>query len=134
MNNTKKVGCIGLGGCVSALVGVLVIGGFIAGILFLVFGALKSSPVYTRAVAAAQSDQRIIQAMGEPIQPGWYLTGSVEEQGISGEATLTIPISGSRKNGTLFASARKQNGVWVFYTLAVQVDGDDKIIPLNPPR
>ena len=134
MNNSKRFGCIGLGGCLGALVLVLVIGGFVAGILFLVFGALKSSPVYTRALQAAQSDARVTQAMGEPIQAGWYLTGSIEEQGISGDATLTIPISGPRKGGTLYASARKQNGVWQFYTLAVQVDGADTIIPLNPPR
>ena len=131
---SKKIGCIGLGGCLTLLVGGLIVGGLVAGIVYLVMGSFKSSPVYTRAVQAAQSDPRVVQALGEPIQPGWYVTGSVEEQGISGDATMTIPISGSRNGGTLFASARKQNGVWQFYTLAVQVNGDDKIIPLNPPR
>jgi hypothetical protein len=134
MGNSKKLGCIGLGGCLSAVVGALVIVGFVAGILYLIFGAMKSSPVYSRALQAAQADLRVTQALGEPIQPGWYVIGSIEEQGISGDATMTIPITGSRKGGTLYASARKQNGVWVFYTLAVQVDGADTIIPLNPPR
>lgn len=134
MSNSKKAGCIGLGGCLALIASAIVIAGFVAGIFFLVFGALKSSPVYTRALAAAQSDARVTQALGEPIQPGWYVMGSLEEQGLSGDATLTIPISGPRKGGTLFASARKQNGAWQFYTLAVQVDGDDKVIVLNPPR
>jgi hypothetical protein len=134
MGNTKKLGCIGLSGCLTAIVVALVIIGFVAGILYLVFGALKSSPVYSQALKAAQSDARVTQALGDPVQAGWYVMGSLQEQGISGDATLTIPISGPRKGGTLYASARKQNGTWQFYTLAVQVDGEDKIIPLNPPR
>lgn len=134
MSNSKKFGCIGLGGCLTAIVGALVVVGFIALILYFVTGTFKSSPVYTRALQAAQSDARVTQALGEPIQAGWFVTGSIEEQGISGDATLTIPISGPRQGGTLYASARKQNGVWQFYTLAVQVNGDDRVIPLNPPR
>lgn len=134
MSSVKKAGCIGLGGCLSLLVGGLILAGIVGGIVYLVMGNFKSSPVYTQAVKAAQSDTRVIQALGEPIQPGWYVTGTIEEQGISGDATMTIPISGPRKGGTLYASARKQNGLWQFYTLAVQVDGDNKVIPLNPPR
>lgn len=134
MSNAKKAGCIGLSGCLSLLVGGLILVGIVGGIIYLVMGNFKSSPVYTQAIKAAQSDSRVTQALGEPVQPGWYVTGTIEEQGISGDATLTIPISGPRKGGTLFASARKQNGVWQFYTLAVQVDGDDRVIPLNPPR
>lgn len=134
MSIFRKLGCISLGGCMTLIVGALILGGLVGGIVYLVMNNFKSSPVYTRAMQAAQSDTRVVQALGEPIQPGWYVTGTIEEQGISGDATMTIPISGPRKGGTLYASARKQNGVWQFYTLAVQVDGDDKIIPLNPPR
>jgi hypothetical protein len=133
-SSAKKAGCIGLTGCLALLGGAIVFGGLIALIIYFVIGTFKSSPVYTQAIKAAQSDARVTQALGEPIQPGWFVTGSIEEQGISGDATLTIPISGPRKSGTLFASARKSNGTWEFYTLAVQIDGDDKVIPLNPPR
>jgi len=134
LSNAKKAGCIGLTGCLTLLGGAIIVGGFIALIIYFVLGSFKSSPVYTQAIKAAQSDARVTQALGEPIQPGWYVLGSIEEQGISGDATMTIPISGPRKSATLFASARKQNGIWQFYTLAVQVDGDDRVIPLSPPR
>jgi hypothetical protein len=130
----RRFGCISITGCLASLVGGIMILGFIAGIFYLIASEFKSSPVYMRALAAVQSDARVIQALGAPIQPGWYVTGSLEEQGLSGDATLTIPVSGSRKGGMLYASARKANGVWVFYTLAVQVDGDDNIITLNPAR
>ncbi len=124
-------GCFGLGSCLSLLAVAVVVIGFVGGILFLVTGSFKSSPVYERALVAAQSDPRVSQALGTPIQPGWFITGSISERGLSGDADLVIPISGPRKSGTLYASARKGNGVWQFYTLAVQVDGQDGVIPLE---
>lgn len=123
-----------LGGCIGTMVGLGVIVAFVVGILYVIFSDLTSSPVYIEALKAAQADSRVVQALGDPIQPGWLVTGSLEEQGISGDASLVIPISGSRKSGRLYASARKGNGVWQFYTLAVQVDGDNELIPLNPSR
>ena len=123
-----------LTGCLAILGGLALIAAFIGGIFYLIFSSFTSSPVYIQAVNATKNDSRVVQALGEPIQPGWFITGSIEEQGISGDANLVIPISGSRKNGTLYASAREGNGVWQFYTLAVRVDGDNELITLNPPR
>ena len=101
-------------------------------VFFVVFASFRSSPVYTQALAAAQTDARVRAALGDPIQAGWFISGSLSEQGISGDADLVIPISGPLKGGTLYASARKGNGVWQFYTLAVQVDGTDRLIVLEP--
>jgi hypothetical protein len=73
----------------------------------------------------------VIQSLGTPIQPGWLVTGSIQEQGLSGDASLVIPISGPRGSGTLYASAREGNGVWQYYTLAVKIDGQDQVIELR---
>ena len=129
--NRRLFGCMGLGGCISAIVGVLVIGGFVFGILYLVMGSFKSSPVYLEAMKAAQADPRVTEALGTPLQSGWLVTGSIEQQGISGDANLVIPISGPRGSGTLYAAAREGNGVWRFYTLAVRVNGQPEVIPLQ---
>lgn len=110
------------------------IAGFIGGIFYLIFRSFTSSPVYIQAVNAAKTDSRVVQALGDPIQFGWFITGSLQEQGISGDANLIIPISGSRKSGTLYAAARRANGIWQFYTLAVRIDGDNELITLNPSR
>jgi hypothetical protein len=120
-----------LKGCLAGILGFGIIAAFVVGILFVIFSSFTSSPVYIEALKAARADSRVVESLGEPIQPGMFVTGSLEEQGISGDANLTIPIPGSRKSGTLYASARKGNGVWQFYTLAVQVDGQDQLIPLK---
>jgi hypothetical protein len=128
----RSFGCMGLSGCLGSIAILLLVGGMIAGVVYVVMGAFKSSPVYLEAMKAAQSDPRIVEALGTPIQAGWLVTGSIEEQGISGDASLNIPISGPRGSGTLYASARKGNGVWRFYTLAVQVDKSNQVIALSP--
>ena len=102
-----------------------------AGIFLLIMSSFKSSPVYIQAMQAARADSRVVQALGTPIESGWLISGSTSEQGLSGDANLVIPISGPRKGGTLYASARKANGVWQFYTLAVQVDGQDGVLILE---
>jgi Cytochrome oxidase complex assembly protein 1 len=127
----RTVGCIGLGSCLSSIAILVLVVGIIAGVFYMIAGTFKSSPVYRDAMQAAQSNSRVIQSLGTPIQSGWLVTGSIEEQGLSGDATLVIPISGPRGSGTLYASAREGNGKWQFYTLAVQVDGQDQVIELR---
>ncbi len=132
MRSPKRLfGCLGLGTCAGTAILFILVIGFILGIFLLIMGSFRSSPVYLQAMEAARADSRVVQALGTPIESGWLITGSISEQGISGDASLVIPISGSRKSGTLYASARKANGVWEFYTLAVQVEGQDSLLILE---
>jgi hypothetical protein len=103
----------------------------VAGVLFLTTSTFTSSDVYKEALAAAQNDPDVQAALGTPIEAGAFVTGSMETQGLSGDASLNIPISGPKGSGTIFASARRENGEWIFYTLAVQIDGQDELIVLD---
>lgn len=122
---------LGVAGCAATL-GIFALVALIIGVVFFViFSSFQSSPVYIQAMDAAQHDPRVTSALGSPIQSGWFISGEISEQGLSGDANLVIPISGPRKSGTLYAAARKGNGTWQFYTLAVQVDGSSDIIVLE---
>ncbi len=128
----RRIGCpLGSAGCVSTLVITILVIGLAGGIFFFIMNAFKSSPVYTEAMEAARSNPAATGALGTPIESGWWMAGSLSEQGLSGDASFVIPISGPKRGGTLYAAARKGNGIWQFYTLAVQVDGDNEIIQLQ---
>lgn len=127
----RLFGRVGLGGCGGGLILVAIIVLFVAGLLFVINTAFRSSPVYTQAMDAARTDSRVVQALGTPIEAGWFIMGSLSEQGMSGDADLAIPIAGPRKGGTLYASARKGNGRWQFYTLAVRIDGQNELLVLE---
>jgi hypothetical protein len=117
-------------GCLWGIVIVVAILGFVAVLLFGIFGAFASSEPYQHALTTARSNPNVIEVMGTPITPGFLATGSLSESGISGDADLQIPISGPKKSGTLYVTAQRRNGTWFYFTLAIDVDG--RIITLSP--
>src|SRR2546430_9696343 len=68
------------------LLGVL----FVAGIVGLVFGMLKSTEPYQHGVQVATHDPRVQAKLGAPVKPGWLVSGSVNLSGSSGEADISI--------------------------------------------
>lgn len=107
---------------------------FIFGILALVFGAMKSSGPYQHAMARAQADPAVTAALGTPIQAGWLVQGNFSSNGPDGEANLSIPLDGPKADGTLFVVAKKHAGEWRYETLAVNVEGGERIVLAEEAR
>jgi hypothetical protein len=114
-------------GCLT-LIAVVV--AFVALIVAVVFGAMKSSDVYKLAVATARENPAVVQALGTPIKEGLFLSGSTNVNGASGDANLAIPISGPKGKGKIYAVATKSAGRWSYSTLEVEVDGRERRINL----
>jgi hypothetical protein len=106
-------------GCLGSLV---LFAAFIAGILFLVFGIMKSSDVYEEALALAEADPAVVEALGDPIDDGLFVSGNINLSGPSGDANLAIPLSGPRASGTLYAKAVRNEGEWEFTELVLVLD------------
>jgi hypothetical protein len=100
-------------------------------IVFVIFGAIKQSDVYKTAVARAKADQRVTSALGTPVDEGWYLSGNTEVSGSSGEANLTIPVSGPKGKGTIYAVATKFAGEWTYSKLVVKIESTGETIDLT---
>jgi len=104
---------------------------FVAVIVLVVFGAMKSSDAYKLAVARAKADPRVTAALGTPISEGMFLSGNTNVNGGSGDADLAIPISGPKGKATIYAVATKSAGKWTYSKLTVQVVGGGDEIDLN---
>ena len=100
--------------------------------VLVVFGALKQSDAYKLAVARAKADSRVVAALGSPIEEGWYLSGNTKVNGASGDADLSIPISGPKGKGTIYAVATKSAGEWSYSKLQVKIDSTGETIDLGP--
>ncbi|WAC62244.1 cytochrome c oxidase assembly factor Coa1 family protein [Pseudoxanthomonas sp. SL93] len=122
--------------CVPVLAALLLalFAAFIFGILALVFGAMKSSGPYQHAMARAQADPAVTAALGTPIQAGWLVQGNFSSNGPDGEANLSIPLDGPKADGTLFVVAKKHAGEWRYETLAVNVEGGERIVLAEEAR
>ncbi|MCP9829085.1 MULTISPECIES: cytochrome c oxidase assembly factor Coa1 family protein [unclassified Synechococcus] len=117
-------------GCLTGVAG---LAGFIALIVGLVFGLIKSTTPYQQALAKAQKDPVVISRLGAPINGGLLVSGSVNLSGGTGQANLAIPLQGSRGNGTLYVEARQSAGTWTYSTLTVRPDGAGEPISLLRP-
>lgn len=113
---------------------VLLLGLFIGGLFELVTSITTSSDAYKMAVQRAKDSPQVAEELGRPLKVGWFTSGNISVSGDSGEADLSIPISGPRGTGHIVVDAKKENGKWTFHTLAVDVDGQDAVIPLLTPE
>lgn len=113
--------------CLGALVLLAV---FAMLIVTLVFGIIKSSGVYKDALAMAQTHPSVMEALGTPIEEGFFVMGSINVSGSSGHADMTIPISGPKGKGTIYAVASKHAGQWTFSKLVVEIKATNEWIDL----
>jgi hypothetical protein len=78
-----------------------------------------------------RSNERVQRAIGEPITPGWLVSGSVQISGSKGNARLLIPISGPKGQAEIVVVATRSEGRWTYAELAVQVQGSGERIVLE---
>lgn len=107
---------------VGCLVPIVVLGAFVALILSLVFGLIKSSDVYQDALELARAEPAVQEALGSPIEAGFFVTGNISVSGNSGQANLSVPLSGPEGEATLYVVASKSAGQWTFSTLVFEVE------------
>jgi len=114
------------------LLATLFMGGLVlmVGFFALIMGAIRSSDVAKASVAMAQSNRQVVQQLGTPIEEGWVLSGSVNVSNASGDADLSVPISGPKGKGTVYVTAQKSAGRWRYSVMQVAIDGSDERIDL----
>ena len=112
----------------------LVLGGFVASILFVVETSFQHSGFYSEALTRARANPQVVDKIGRPIAAGWLASGSVNVSGSSGKADLSIPVSGPKGKGTIYVVANKSASVWTFETLQVGIDGEAERIDLLAPE
>ena len=114
-------------GCLGSLA---LFAAFIVAIGCLVFGMMKSSGAYQGAVAKAQADPSVQQALGTPIEEGMFVTGAISVGAGSGQADLSIPIRGPDGQATIQVVAEQSAGQWTFSTLVVEIKNSRQRIDL----
>src|SRR5207244_9335593 len=103
---------------------------FVGSVVVIVFSAVKSTDVYKDALTRAKAHPAVIQALGSPITEGFLVSGNTNVNGASGEANLSIPISGPKGKGTVYVAATKSLGRWNYSGLVMEIAGTHQRIDL----
>jgi hypothetical protein len=103
---------------------------FVGSVALIVFSAVKSTDVYKDTLARAQVHPSVIEALGSPIREGFLVSGNTNVNGASGEANLSIPITGPKGKGTVYVAAKKSLGRWNYSGLIVEIEKTHQRIDL----
>ncbi len=120
---------------VGCLTPILLGGGCVAVIVSAVFGLLRSTWAYSEGIELARHNKTVVAKLGEPIEPGWLVSGSVQINGPAGTAQLAIPLSGPQNSGTLYVVAHKIADQWQWDRAEVEIKGEPARVDLlgKPP-
>lgn len=123
----KGIGCT-CGGCAAIVVGAVAVGVLI---MFIVFYSMRSASGTQEAVARARQHPAIIAVLGEPIEVGWIISGSVKGAGVGSKVEVSIPLSGPHGSGKLVAHGwRETEEKWNFSVLSFAPEGSAEAINL----
>ena len=101
-------------------------------LVFFFFGAIKKSDVYKEALNKVQNDQRVVAALGTPIESGFWVKGSMSVDNGKGMADFEFPVSGTKDKATVHAVAAFDGRAWEFSTLDVTPAHGPPINVLTP--
>lgn len=117
-------------GCLVVILGAAAL----LGLLGLIFGAvvagIRSTDVYEEALDRVRASPEAVEALGEPIEERWWVSGNIEVNGPSGHADFAVPLEGAKAGGTLYVVASKRAGRWAMEVLELEVDGREERIDL----
>ncbi len=95
-------------------------------------GVMKASPAFQIAVTRAQQSPVVIKALGQPIKPGWFVSGEVHEAVVAAYANLSGRLEGPLGQATMTVQGRRSAGKWQLTIVAV-VDKTGQRIDLSDP-
>ena len=114
-------------GCGAAVVLVALV---IFGIVMVAMGTLKNTWPYQEGVDRAVRHQEVIEALGNPVEPGWMISGNINTSDSGGQAEFSVPLKGPDGEGKLYIKAVKEAGEWSFVYAEVKVEGRAERIDL----
>ncbi|HSI65677.1 MAG TPA: cytochrome c oxidase assembly factor Coa1 family protein [Candidatus Saccharimonadia bacterium] len=124
--SSKKWWFLGCGGCLGIIVlGLLGIGFFVVSIM----GVIKNTDAYTGALQRAQNSAELQEAIGTPMEPSYWVMGSVSTVNGAESAEFAIPLTGPKGVAAVAVKASRPAGAtaWEYSALeAVIASGPKK--------
>jgi len=117
-----------VGGCFTViLLGIILIGGA----FFSFFSAVKSGSGGDEAFEIVQSNAKVIQALGEPIEKGFGGNYNVNYKNGEKTSKATIPLKGPKGEATLTVKTSGSDDDKVYEVFEIQLENTGEIIDLR---
>jgi len=114
-------GCLALLGAGGILFFALVFGGIFGGVM----GIIKNSDAYKMSQELVENSSAVKEEIGSVKSYGWFPGGNVNVSGDTGEAKLSIAVTGEKGKGTLETELVKKGGQWKFTSAVFSVNNKE---------
>lgn len=98
-------------------------GGCVATLVFGVSAALQGSEPYKRAVVEAQNNAEVRELLGDPVEAGYLVSGSINLDNDGGNCDIQIPISGPKGSGSMRIRGTRSDGTWRYDEITAEING-----------
>ncbi len=115
------------GGCLLVIVLFITL----AGTMFMgVSSIFKDSEPYQKGMSAAQTNEVVLEALGEPIESDGMTKGSINYTNGDSHSNLEIPLKGPKGEATLRIVADKYTDKWEYQVLEVILEETNETVSL----
>lgn len=112
---------------ISGLILVLVV---LPALFFVITGSMKHSDAFNMSLGELQNNPEIIALIGQPIEPGFLVTGSISSGTGSGKALLNYSIKGPKGEAEVQVAAIKEIDGWHIKELLVYSEGQENLFTI----
>ena len=95
-----------------------------------IFVVLGESAARELALERVRSHPQAVATLGEPIEAGWFTSGSIQVSGPGGEAEISFSVSGPKDEGTLYVWAVRETGKWRLVRVVLELAGSGRQLDL----
>ena len=102
-------------------------------LLFTLIGSMLKGEAFDQSMVSISKNPEVIEIIGEPIEAGYFVMGSIQTSGAKGEASLQYSISGSNGTADVYVQAYKEMEAWSLYNVIVHIPELDKKVQVVTP-
>lgn len=102
-------------------------------LFFTLIGNMLKGEAFEQSMTAISQHADVVDMIGEPIEAGYFVTGSIRTSGSNGEAYLQYSLSGPKGEAEAYVQAYKDMDVWVLHNVIVHWPESDTRIQVVAP-
>jgi hypothetical protein len=96
--------------------------------------SMLKGEAFDLSLKAINSNSEVAQLIGKPIESGFFVTGSIEISGSTGQASLQYSISGPKGEAEAYVLANKEIGQWNLNKVVVYQEEQGLEIQVIAPK
>ncbi|AAZ26769.1 cytochrome c oxidase assembly factor Coa1 family protein [Colwellia psychrerythraea] len=102
-------------------------------LFFTLIGSMLKGEAFDQSMVSISQNTEVIEVVGEPIEAGYFVMGSIQTSGAKGEASLQYSISGPKGEADVYVLAYKEMEAWSLHNVIVHIPETDKKIQIVTP-